>query len=74
MKYKDLPFNTYFKFTNNEYNHEKPWCKISDKKIREFGDNTDNYTLWHKLNEEVVDMGSYNKLLKDLYRLFRFNS
>lgn len=69
--YKNLQLNHYFKFKNNTFNRDKPWCKISPQKIREFGvsDNTD-YILWRKPNEEVVDMGSFDDVIKELQFIF----
>lgn len=71
MIYKDLPLNHYFKFKNNTFNRTRPWCKMTAQKIREFGvpDNTD-YILWRKPNEEVVDMGSFDNVVKDLQFMF----
>lgn len=69
MKYKDLPLNHYFKFKNNTYNRTRPWYKMTTQKIREFGGNTD-YILWRKPNEEVIDMGSFDSVFKDLQTLF----
>jgi hypothetical protein len=67
MIYKHLPLNHYFKFKNNTFNRDRPWCKISSHRIREFGVSDKNdYIVWRKSNEEIVDMGSLDDVIKNL--------